>query len=227
MSWIYLSHRLDQATPLYGGGGVAIERIRRLDDGDTANASALRLPAHAGTHLDAPHHFDAEGKSLDDFPAGFWRCVRPWLIDCPAQPGEILGLARLGEALEAVPPETDLLLLRTGFEAWRDKDPQTYAARGPGLAPEIADWLRRRRQLKILGFDFISVSSFMHREAGRQAHRAFLCAHDSGSAPILLLEDMALARMPGLPAEVWVVPLRFERADGAPVTVLASVDAAT
>ena len=45
--------------------------------------------------------------------------------------------------------------------------------------------------------DFISLSSFAHREEGRRAHKAFLCPYGKGGIdfdPILIIEDMKLAQ---------------------------------
>jgi kynurenine formamidase len=222
MSWISLAHPLSETTPLYGGGDrVTIARVRSMAAGQTSNNSELALPAHAGTHIDAPRHFDPTGRTLDSYPADHWHAERPWLIDCVAEAGELLGLARLALDLEAIPLDCDLLLLRTGFEQRRATDPETYSLRGPGLAPEVCDWLRRHRRLRMLGLDFISVSSFSHRDEGRQAHRALLAAHDSGTEPILPVEDMALGRLATAPAESWIIPILFLEADGAPVTAVA------
>ena len=224
MNWIYLSHILSETTPLYGGmGQVKIVRARSMSEGDSSNSSDLALSAHAGTHVDAPRHFDPAGVTLDTYPPNHWQAVRPWLLDVSSPPGGILDLTRIGAALETVPTECDMLLLRTGAEAWRTHDPKVYAEQGPGVAPDVADWLRRNRELKFLCMDFISVSSFAHREIGREAHQVFLGPHGVGSPPILLVEDMALSQLEQAPRLVWIVPLRYTAADGAPVTVLAQV----
>jgi kynurenine formamidase len=223
MSWIYLSHVLDSDTPLYGGGGtVSIVRTRRMDANDTSNNSSLALPAHSGTHVDAPFHFDPQGLTLDRLPAHFWRAASPSLIDAPCNPGELLDLDRLGPLFDAIPHQCDLLLLRTGAEAWRSANPDTYACQGPGLAPAAAAWLRENRRLRFLGMDFISLSSPLHREAGRAAHRALL-GPASASAPVLLIEDMALGELKASPLSAWIMPLLYRDADGAPATVIAEV----
>ena len=61
MSWIYLSHTLNEETPLYNDSGVVLlERKRKILEGDSCNSTDLSLPAHSGTHMDAPYHFDQE-----------------------------------------------------------------------------------------------------------------------------------------------------------------------
>lgn len=222
MNWISLSHPLSESTPLYGGEDrVRITRVRSMAAGQTSNNSALVLPAHAGTHIDAPRHFDPEGRTLGSYPIAYWHAERPWLVDCAADEGELLGLEKLRDDLERLPGDCDLLLLRTGFERLRTEDPERYCLRGPGLAPDVCDWLRRNRRLRMLGLDFISVSSFVHREAGRRAHRALLAAHDSGAEPVLPVEDMALGQLATTPIESWIIPILFAEADGAPVTAIA------
>lgn len=224
MSWISLSHSLSEATPLYGGTGrVRIDRVRAMASGQTSNNSDLVMPAHAGTHIDAPRHFDPAGKTLDCYPAGFWHAERPCLIDCEAESEEILGLPRLLGDFGKIPDDCDLLLLRTGFEKWRNEDPVRYSLHGPGLGYDACEWLRQHRRLKMLGLDFISVSSFAHREEGRRAHRALLAGHDSGAEPILPVEDMALARLATAPTESWIIPILYTEADGAPVTAIAKL----
>ncbi len=224
MTWIYLSHVLAETTPLYGKNGeVRIRRSRSMSRGDSSNNSELIMPSHVGTHVDAPNHFDAQGLTLDRYPADHWRCLRPALLHLPSEPGELLGMERMASLLEQVPGDCDILLLRTGAQAWRTDAPDTYACRGPGVAAGVAHWLRSHRHLKFLGMDFVSISSHAHRDAGREAHRAFLGPQESGSAPILLIEDMALAELSAVPKEVWVVPILFSGADGAPATVFARV----
>jgi kynurenine formamidase len=141
------------------------------------------------------------------------------LIDCHAEAAEIINLDQLLSLLEKVPADAYLLLLRTGFEVYRPSSAAQYALKGLGLGPEVGDWLRANRQIRMLGIDFISISSFW--EIGRDAHRAFLGPYSSGSAPVLLIEDITLAPLSSLPSEIWVIPLQYTEAGGLPVTVIA------
>jgi kynurenine formamidase len=68
--------------------------------------------------------------------------------------------------------------------------------------------------------DVISLTSYAHRPAGREAHRAFL-GSDGPGQPIRLIEDMSLAGLHSQPLEVHVFPLLIRDADGAPATVVA------
>ncbi len=224
MKWIYLSHVLSESTPLYGGKGrVEIQRVRSISDGDTSNNSEISLPAHAGTHVDAPFHFDPDGKTLEDYPADYWYASKPALLKFPAEPGMILKLEHLEEKLKQVPKDTDLLLLKTGAENWRVSQKSAYCEQGVGLGTDVANWIRNNLNLKFIGLDFISVSSPMNRQEGRSTHKVLLGESSSHSDPVIIIEDMALAELTYAPDKVWIVPLRFNEADGAMATVLAQV----
>lgn len=51
-------------------GDPAPERriLSSMADGDLYNLTALSLCAHNGTHIDAPSHFIADGKTVDELP---------------------------------------------------------------------------------------------------------------------------------------------------------------
>jgi len=217
--WVFLSHVLSAETPGYGGeAGFQSENVKCMSKGDSCNSMRWRLSNHIGTHIDAPFHFSESGARIDDFQAESWVFRRPHIVDRPAAPGDLVGLE--GEAwCQTVPEDADLLLLRTGFEKCRGE--AEYWSLNPGLAPELGDFLRATRpNLRAIGVDFISATSYLHRPIGRLAHKSFLDPNRPGS-PLLIIEDMALSALDVLPQMVVVAPLRVMGADGSPVTVLA------
>ena len=44
------------------------EKLYQMKNGDIINLTALSMCAHNGTHVDAPLHFIADGKSIDQLP---------------------------------------------------------------------------------------------------------------------------------------------------------------
>ncbi|MCE9500593.1 MAG: cyclase family protein [Leptospira sp.] len=234
MTSMFLSHILDPGTPLYGGKDhISLERVKKISDGDSTNHTFLKFPGHSGTHIDAPLHFDESGKALEEYDSSFWICRNIFLIDSEVTAGSLIRLENFQRKLESIPVNTDLLLIRTGFEKKRNHeneyDREDYIFRNPGISPEIGLWLRKNRKMKMIGFDFISLSSYQHRETGRIAHKAFLAKTGIGSPlkneelgePILIIEDMKLSVLEKIPNRVTVSPLLYERSDGAPVTVIA------
>ena len=212
---IWLSHPLSPETPAYGGGeGMRIEPITRIAAGDTANTSRYVLPNHLGTHVDAPRHFFDSGPSLTDYPPEFWVFENPLLVDVPGDDGYLI---RPKDVEDAITPEVDLLLLRTGYEKFRGDS--RYWEHNPGLDPELGTWLRVRfPNVRLIGLDVISVASRHHRDKGRVAHRALLDPNAPGM-PVLPVEDMALACIFGQFERVIVSPLRIFEANGGACTV--------
>lgn len=214
-----LSYPLSVQTPAYGNGDKpVIRKNKEISKGDSCNTLDLTFSNHAGTHLDCPYHFDDQGKKLTDYPAEFWFCHEVQILDCTLSAGELLGCEQLEQALKKsgdLNQQAEAVLLRTG---WSEKRMEVdYWQNPPGFLPEIKQWLRKNfPKIRFFGFDIISLSSFAHRDIGREAHRAFLCED-----PILVIEDMNLAQLKDIEPlkNLLVSPLLIENADGAPCSV--------
>jgi len=213
----YLSHYLSEKTPLYGNGKeIYFVPDKEIERGDSCNTTNLSFPNHSGTHIDFPYHFNPDGKTLNDFPVSYWQFDQVKMADLTGKvnDGQIIG-PELFTGLGNI--ETELLLIKTGYGAYRGTD--RYTLTPPGLSANLAPFLRKNfPRLRCIGMDLISVSSYSNREEGRKAHHAFLNP-DKGD-PILLIEDMKLDT-DGPFNKVIVAPLLIDNADGAPCTVLA------
>ena len=215
---ITLSHSLSPSTPGYGGKSCfQQETTKSLARGDSANGLKWTLANHSGSHVDVPLHFMNQGRSLTDFAPSDWFFSRPFLVDVKAQPDQIL----TEEVLKSVPQDAEAVLVRTGFESHRGD--AVYWENNPGWAPSAGAWLRAYRpRVRLIGFDFISLSAYQHRELGREAHRVFL-KDGEGAQPILIGEDLKLSALQKSPEWMIVAPLLVQGADGAPVTIFAGL----
>jgi len=213
--WIYLSHSLTTQTPAYGGGqGLTIETARSIATGDSSNSVTLKFSNHLGTHVDAPRHFLANGKTVDAYDAADWIFTKVFVVDIPTNEAEIVDMRKLENALINC-KDADLLLIRTGFESRRCSN--NYWAESPGFDPALCAFLTNRLpSLTAIGMDTISITSMKHRDMGRAAHHEFL------GAGVRIFEDMALANSPvdNNLKQVIAMPLRFENADGSPCTII-------
>lgn len=209
---VLLSHNLSPQSPMYGGGeGFVCKAKSQISAGDSSNTEFWRLPNHIGTHIDAPKHFIADGTALTDFPPDFWEFQNPQILDTPCRPSELILPSHVEKKIGI---KTDILLLKTGFEQFRNEE--IYWRENPGLSPELAVFIRENfPSIRAIGFDSISASSFQNREIGRAAHRAFL----GGENPVLLIEDMKFSGVPAELSRVLVAPIFVENTDGAPVTI--------
>ncbi len=218
MSWKYLNHFLSNDTPGYGGNADFVEeRTKDMNSGSSCNQVKLTLTNHVGTHIDAPRHFSKNGKTLDQMPAEFWVFDHVQFMDLgPLERGTLINQGHLPEDINI---ECELLLLKSHFEDLRDHE--DYWKKNPGLDPEFPLYLRDRfPKLRAIGFDFISVTSFMHRDAGKIAHINLLSPEKSGN-PLIAIEDMALNGILKSPEQVIIAPMPLKGGDGAPALVLA------
>jgi arylformamidase len=213
----FLSHSISHNTPLYGGAeNIHIVLDTAISKGDTANSLLLSFPNHAGTHVDVPYHFFEDGKKLTDYDASFWIFDNPVCVDVCGEDGY---LVKYEDVVNSIKAETDLLLIRTGYEEHRNK--KKYWQKNPGLSVDLARKLRTNNpNIRAVGVDVISITSRLHREEGRKAHREFLGSHYN-SQPIVLVEDMSLINFTTDISQVIILPLLIKDADGAPCTVIA------
>jgi arylformamidase len=217
MKPIYLSHYINNQTPLYGGEkAIEIETRSEISQGASSNTKFLKIPNHAGTHIDFPNHFSDLGKTINDYPASFWTFNNIQILNYPAQAEEIID-ENVIRNLD-IPSNTEFLIINTGFGKHREND--IYWNNNPGLAPLLAKAIKRRcPNLKVIGFDFISVSGYQNRLLGREAHKEFLLEND-----ILLIEDMKLKGLQGKEiASITALPLMIDNIDGAPISIIAEL----
>jgi len=215
---ILLSHIIDSETPTYGNRDkIIIEESSCIADGASANSSKwVFFTNHLGTHIDMPKHFFDDGASLTDIPLDFWFSDKVQLIDIPLDKAVLINDTLL---FEYVNIKTEVLIIRTGYEKYRHND--KYWNDNPGLSANLGIWLRTNRpNIKMVGFDFISLTSWINKEKGKKAHQAFLNPNGEGHA-ICIIEDMKLNEINFDIESIIVSPLFVKNTNGGPVTVFA------
>lgn len=216
--WIYLSYPWGPSCPAYGSGArIEITQIRSMCCGDSNNSLEFKSSNHMGTHFDFPLHFTDGGKNVCDYPpesfiynsfASFWLNLEFGAIVSP----EILKKQGFHGTTDA-----ECVVIRTGTGPKRNE--MEFSTNGVGMGAGLADYLRKTfPSCRVLCIDSLSLSSYANRELGRQVHREFL----SDSRPILAVEDMNLEAFANghLPKQMLAFPLRIEKGDGAPCTVI-------
>ncbi|OGT32131.1 MAG: hypothetical protein A3E87_04890 [Gammaproteobacteria bacterium RIFCSPHIGHO2_12_FULL_35_23] len=214
---IWLSHVLDTNTPLFAGQkGIEITPEKSICKGDSCNTVKLTLSNHAGTHVDAPKHFLKNGETIDAYSAQDWVFQCPQLLKVKCRQADIIDSSFL-QGIESLDSNMDLLFFKTGYEQYRQEE--IYWSRSPGFSPELADFLHKKfPKLKAVGMDCLSLTSFCHRELGREAHKAFL------SKGLRIFEDVSLQEFNNNVLLVVALPLRFVAGDGAPCTLIGWIE---
>jgi arylformamidase len=177
-----------------------LRRESGMSQGGEYNLSSFSTSAHAGTHMDAPLHFLADGASMDDLPLetviGRARVVA---IEDP----ERIRTREL-EGYRILPGERVLFKTANSLRAWGD---QPFEKRFVAFAAEAAEYLARLRP-SLVGVDCLSVGAF--ESDGAETHRALL------GAGIWVIEGLDLHRVDPGDYELVCLPLRIAGVEGAP-----------
>ena len=165
----------------------------------------LTLANHTGSHVDAPLHKLAGGKSLDDIPLDHWvgRARIADLRDSYAD--QLITAHRLSRALQEHTHvlNDQIILLCTGWGQRRAKTDE-WLKHMPQLSPDGAEWLVQQK-VRGVGIDHYSVG-------GDLAHEILL------SNNVWIVEELSFpADVFALtqPFEFWCLPINLKGHTGA------------
>ena len=199
MEIIDISPTLRESVPVWPGD-VSFSRAVNLSiaGGDNIDLSAITTTLHAGAHADAPSHYAAGAKGIDevDLSAYLGTCR---LIDVSVDRATRIQPADLPDDL--VEPR---VLFRTGTAP----DPDVFNEDFAAFAPETIDALAARG-VRLVGIDTPSVDLFHDREL--LSHTA-LARHGMAN-----LECLALKGVPTGTYTLVALPLKIRAADASPV----------
>lgn len=218
--FIYLSHFLDSNVPTYGDEDkIVVTPKSVISKGETVNMYSLQLTNnHIGTHIDLPKHFFDCEKGVKFYNPSTWHFQNVELVDIPRSNSKLIFSDDLPDSITT---DVDLLLIRTGYEKFRSEN--KYWNDNPGLSSEMAIFLRKKfPKLRAVGFDFISLTSWKHKDEGLKAHLNFL---DPSQREIFIIEDLKLLELSDrIIIDLTAVPWLIDEIDSAPVTVIARVE---
>lgn len=178
---------------------LEVHERRRIERGDEANASALTVSVHAGTHLDAPLHFVPGGTAIDALPLE--RFMGPALVHAVDDAGRHITEAHV----RSLPLDgATRVLFKTRNSQLLGR--REYTADFVAFSVEAARALVARG-VELVGLDYLSVA---HADEQVPVHRAFL---DHG---VVLLEGVDLSAIVPGRYELICFPLRLRGLDGAP-----------
>ncbi len=198
-SWIDISQILNDKIPVWPGDTPFHYEVSwGMEESGSVNVGQVTMSTHTGTHIDAPFHFDNDGKKVIELDFNLY--IGPALVILLQKPDRI-GL----EELEGVELNgARRLLIRT--DAWKDKT--VFPESIPHIEPELAGYLAGQG-VKLLGLDLPSVDPLDSKELS--AH------HELNRHGIHILEGLVLDRVEPGEYELAALPLPLEQADGSPV----------
>jgi kynurenine formamidase len=211
--------------------------LEKVAEGETEQgyfyaANNFSAAEHGGTHLDAPVHFARGGDTADEIPLR--RLVGQGVVVDVSKAALADADYRVTRAdLKAHErrygriPQGAIVLLRTGYgRYWPDAERYLGTAeRGPqavpklhfpGLHPDGARWLVRKRDIRAVGLDTASID--YGQSTLFESHRVL------GAAGVPVFENVAqLQRLPRMNFLFIGLPMKIEGGSGGPLRAMAIV----
>lgn len=199
MKIIDLSVSINEQTPVYPGDSHTKIEPAGVFDKDGFNDHYVSIGTHVGTHIDAPLHMIADGKTLDQIPIDqfFGRGVYIKVNDKKFDLAQVQSADIRGG---------DIALFHTGLSDIY-QDPEYF--NHPSIPDEVADYLITKK-IKMVGVDMASPD-----------HEPFAIHKKLLGAGILIIENLTnLAELAGKEFTVYALPIKLQ-VDGAPARVIA------
>lgn len=204
--------RITDLTLTYEEGmrGVHFE-IARTKSKDGWNARTLHLYSHAGTHMDAPFHFEAGTGTIDQYDVSRFVCDA-WVVPVKAAPGRQITIRDLGAYTERI-KKGDGVILKTGWSAFVNES--KYREELPGIHDALATWFVQK-QINMLAVEPPSVADVMDLEEVTKIHEILL------GGEIIIVEGLTnLEALTSDRVKLIALPLKIKDGDGAPARVIA------
>ena len=204
--WIDLSIAVDENIPSFNDVSPFSRIIRKsVDKGDGYNESWLDIGCHSATHVDAPYHFNNNGKRIHQ-------------LDLDLLMGECYVVEIFNKSIITyndlcglnIPEGTKRLIIKTdnttiGFEPKFRKD-------FVGLDVSAVKFFDERGIL-LVGTDYLAISKYDQAAA---VHTAFFENNERIALEALYLNDVCEGKY-----ELICLPIKLKDADGAPARVVA------
>jgi len=179
-----------------------IAKTKDMSKGDINNNSRIEAGVHHGTHIDAPLHFIAGGKSIESLP--------PDVLIGKATVIDLTGVDEIDvAALEAaaLPADCERLLFKTrNSELWDNLEHEfhyDYVSVTPQGAQYLVD-----KGVRLVGVDYISVEAYGLE--GNGTHKTLL------GAGVVIVEALDLRGIAPGTYEMACLPIKIAGSDGAP-----------
>jgi kynurenine formamidase len=212
-----------------GGPGVALlpdapqmgrEAVHTHDRHGRSN-TRVSFFVHSGTHVDCPHHFYADGSTVDEVPLDRYmgHGIRLDLRDI-AKERTPIAVKHVLDALPSGAPVRDaILVFNTGWMATAAGKPNFYSD-NPYLGLETAEWLVENR-VKAIAMDTSvdAAPSTPPRPGDSPIHRTLL------GGGVMIIENLVnLDQLPHLGFTLMALPVKIYRGDGAPARAVAFIE---
>jgi len=222
--FIRLSHTLKPGGPGFGrASNLELDQRASIAKGDVCHGFMMHIFNHDGTHMDAPYHFNIEGKKIADLDIDELIFNRPLVIDVLKSRASLITREELEPHADAI-SKCNLLMLNTGYCRIRESDSHKFSHDAPCLAPAAARYIVEDcPSVRGVAIDSVSIGSTEFGDETIETHRILTGHRDYSSRYVLIFEDVNMDFDLCSIKRVFVMPLFVEQIDGSPCTIVAEV----
>lgn len=196
--WIDITMPMHKNMPIWPGDTPFSYKLDAMLEADGANVGSVQMSLHAGTHIDAPYHYDDFGKAVNVLPL-------EWFI------GPVL-IVEITNTLEITAPMLQVLDLklteRIFFKTKTHYDAYTFEPNYTVFTPEAIRFLAQRG-VRVLGTDAPSIDALTDETL--RAH------HTCKELDVYIIENLWLKDVSQGHYDFIGLPLALQGADASPI----------
>jgi len=189
-----------------GDPKLELKQIESMDQGASANVTHISAAVHLGTHVDAPHHFLNDGRTVENLPLDVLtgECYVVQLPD-----GVEVITAEVLERTEITRDMKRVLFGTSNSHYWA-KGESTFQTDFVAITEDGAEWLVKRG-VQLVGVDYLSVAPY---DDSVPTHTVLL------KAGVVVVEGLNLSKIMRGFYQLYCLPLKIANSDGAPARAI-------
>ena len=189
-----------------GDPGIELEQFESINSGAHVNVTKMSSSVHIGTHVDAPHHFLNDGRTVESLPLDVLTgpCYVTQLPDgVDAITAEVLDRTEITSEMKRI-------LFGTGNSHYWAQGEIRFQEDFVAITEDGAEWLVERG-IQLVGVDYLSVAPFGDSEP---THKVLL------KAGVVIVEGLNLSNVMRGFYDLYCLPLKIAGSDGAPARAI-------
>lgn len=202
-----ISLTLSPSLPTWPGDpSLELDLFESMEEGSHVNVTKICTSVHVGTHVDAPHHFLNDGRTVEQLPLEVLTgpCYVAQLPDgIDAITAEVLDRTEITSDMKRV-------LFGTRNSHWWAKGETQFQTDFVAITEDGAEWLVKHG-IQLVGVDYLSIAPYGDSVP---THTVLL------KAGVILVEGLNLSQVMRGFYDLYCLPLKIAGCDGAPARAI-------
>lgn len=191
--------------------GFAVDVARTVKEHGW-NATNLHIYSHAGTHIDAPYHFEVSDERIDEIPVERFISTAHVITINITERQQLITIDDFDEIAEKVKPG-ESIIIKTGWHKFVGT--AKYRNELPRISKETANWMVSK-QINMLAVEPPSIADVKNLPEVTLIHQILL-GGDIIIAEGLCNTDLLTKQR----VQLIALPLKILKGDGAPARIIA------